>query len=86
MWIMTERGWRPLHAPCVNSNCVEGTFIDRSPEEVRAMISNDPYWQVWDDYRHGVIGWNEWLNHEVHKREPYSPIVKHSRLRSLGGM
>lgn len=83
MWIMTDRGWRPLPRDCVNSNHLEGAFLERTLEEVRAIIAEDPYWQVWDDYRNGVIGWNEWLNHPIHRREPYSPFVKHSRLRRL---
>jgi hypothetical protein len=50
------------------------TFIDRTPEEAQAMIAADPYWLVWNNYRHGIISWNEWLNHPIHKRIPYSPI------------
>lgn len=35
---------------------------------------NSDYQKVWDDYRLGVIGWNEWLNHAIHKRTLLSPI------------
>jgi len=66
--ITRQTGFIPNCMPVVD------TFIDRSPEEVRAMLTQDPYHQVWDDYRNGVLGWNEWLNHPIHKRKPYSPI------------
>lgn len=73
MWIMTAQGWRPLHKVCVNSNNVEGVFIDRTLEEVRAMTS--PFLKVQEDYISGVIGWQEWQNHPVHSRQAYSPII-----------
>lgn len=63
-----ERGIIPGCIPTVH------TFVERTLDEVRLLIAKDGYQQVWDDYRNGVIGWNEWLNHAIHKRIPYSPI------------
>lgn len=73
MWVMTEQGWRPLHKVCVNSNSVQGVFVDRTLEEVRALPN--PFFKVQEDYINGVVGWQEWRNHPVHSRKEYSPIV-----------
>ena len=56
--------------------CIEAVdiFIEMSTDQISIELAKDPYNQVWDDYRNGVIGWNEWLNHPVHKRRPRSFI------------
>ena len=64
-----EYGNIPSCVPAVD------TFRDKSLEEVRSMLASGNYWKVWNDYRLGVIGWNEWLNHPVHREKPYSPIL-----------
>ena len=57
-------------------NCIPAVdiFVERTLDEVHTMLAADGYQQVWDNYRDGVIGWNEWLNHPIHKRAPYSPF------------
>jgi len=57
-------------------NCVPAVdiFVERTLDEVHTMLATDGYQQVWDNYCDGVIGWNEWLNHPIHKRIPYSPF------------
>jgi len=57
-----ERGVIPGCVPAVD------VLVEMTDEEVKEAIMNDPYGKVWDDYRHGIIGWNEWLNHAIHKR------------------
>lgn len=63
-----ERGNIPDCVPAVD------VLVEMTEEEVAKAILKDPYWKVWNDYRQGVIGWNEWLNHAIHKQPQRSFI------------
>ncbi len=49
-------------------------FVEMTHEEVVTAINSDGYQKVWDDYRNGVIGFREWVNHPIHKRTQRSFI------------
>jgi hypothetical protein len=61
----------------VIAGCVPAVdvFVEMTAEEVAEAILKDPYWKVWNDYRNGVIGWSEWLNHGIHKK-PQRSFIK----------
>lgn len=60
-------------------------FIEMTEEEVRLVLASNPYWRVWDEYRTGIIGWNEWLNHPVHKTAALSFIKNPSKAKAFLG-
>ena len=47
-------------------------YVGISQQEIYKW--NSDYQKVWDDYRFGVIGFSEWKNHAIHRRELPSPI------------
>jgi len=58
-------------------------FIEMIEEQVLTELKANPYWKVWNDYRFGVIGWNEWLNHPIHK-QPIRSFIKNPVTKSTG--
>lgn len=67
---ITQSNYVSTRARGVIPGCVPAVdvFVTMTEEEVQEIITSDPYWKVWDDYRHGIIGWIEWKNHPIHKR------------------
>lgn len=72
MWTNPKRNYATHREIGHIPGCVPAVdvFIERTQEEVRALLANDGYQQVWDDYRNGVIAFNEWVNHAIHRRTP----------------
>lgn len=64
-----ERGDIPGCVPAVD------ILVEMTQEEVHAIMTNDPYWKVWDDYRFGRIDFQDWKNHPVHAR-PQRSFIK----------